>query len=62
MPRPTFRLLFHLSTLDSRRSPGGRKETTRSLNLFVVIIVIIIITIIVYYYYCYCYNYCYENK
>ena len=32
-PRPTFRALSHLSTLDSRQSPGG-KETTRSLQLW----------------------------
>ena len=30
---PTFRALSHLSTLDSRRSPGGKEETTRSLVL-----------------------------
>ena len=30
-PRPTFRALSHLSTLDSRRSPGGKEETIRSL-------------------------------
>ena len=30
---PTFRALSHLSTLDSRRSSGGKEETTRSLVL-----------------------------
>ena len=32
-PRPTFRALSHLSRFDSRRSPRGKEETTRSLNL-----------------------------
>ena len=32
-PRSTFRALSHLSRFDSRRSPRGKEETTRSLNL-----------------------------
>ena len=32
-PRPTFRALSYLSRFDSRRSPRGKEETTRSLNL-----------------------------
>ena len=30
-PRPTFRAVSHLSRFDSRRSPRGKEETTRSL-------------------------------
>ena len=33
-PRPTFRALSHLSTLDSRRSNGGKEEITHSLLAF----------------------------
>ena len=35
-PRPTFRALSHRSRFDSRRSPRGKDETTRSLAIILV--------------------------